>query len=153
MPEGDGSARLEERKIGEALGSAEQARRQRAVGHDRRADQRREATLNWIRYKQDDSQGRLEYLGEVSHSVPDGLGVMRWRDGTLFEGDWSQGKNNGLGRESYPTGSHFLGQFQDDTRHGLGVFLGDEKVTYFGPWHKGSQQISERVVQSPQNKR
>ena len=41
-----------------------------------------------------------------------------WRDGAQYAGEWFGDKPSGLGVENYPDGSSYVGQYEDDMRHG-----------------------------------
>jgi hypothetical protein len=57
------------------------------------------------------------YEGRFSKGLPHGLGTYRWADGSVYDGEWSNGKRDGKGTMTYP------------------VEDGDSVVT--GIWEKG----------------
>ena len=43
-------------------------------------------------------------------------------NGAKYEGQYKDGKRNGLGTLIYANGAKYEGQFKDDKRHGQGTF-------------------------------
>jgi len=110
---------------------------------------------SWLEFELDDEMGRLEFLGEVLPVAgvlkPHGKGIMMWRDGSQYGGDWNQGKACGLGVETYADGSMYCGQFLEDMRHGIGVFT-SAADSYAGSWAGGERQGSGISVEELQGR-
>ena len=114
---------------------------------------------SWIEYELDDPSGQLEFVGDVlpiaGELRPHGQGVMTWRDGSQFFGEWKQGMTSGIGREVYSDGSSYIGSFEKDMRHGMGIFSTANGDTYTGNWAEGERDglgISvEKVAFAPKH--
>ena len=79
------------------------------------------------------------YTGTLgTDGVPHGFGRMRFRDGSVYEGQWSNGKMNGEGECKYPgrKGS-YSGEWKDGYPHGQGLFIFSKESCYNGSWKKG----------------
>jgi len=58
-----------------------------------------------------------------------GKGKMTWPDQSSFEGTFKNGKANGNGVELMSNGDKFIGQFQNDLKHGTGIYHNAENQT------------------------
>lgn len=66
-----------------------------------------------------------------------GLGVYRFVDGSLYEGEWTEDLMAGLGVMSFPDGGRFAGQFRDGQPDGLGVYHRPDGGDRAGRWQAG----------------
>ncbi len=58
-----------------------------------------------------------------------GRGLQEWRDGSAYSGDFDGGVRRGQGRMRYPAGgASYVGSWENDTRHGRGVYYGKDQV-------------------------
>eukprot|EP00918_Siedleckia_nematoides_P045454 GHVU01099575.1.p1 GENE.GHVU01099575.1~~GHVU01099575.1.p1 ORF type:complete len:155 (+),score=13.81 GHVU01099575.1:3-467(+) len=89
-----------------------------------------------------------DYRGQVRDGVPDGLGVLRFEDGSVqglgsHAGEWSSGIRHGLCVFRRPDGRiGYAGQFHVGQRRGLGVSWNEDgSVEHAGWWnrHRASQ--------------
>ena len=63
------------------------------------------------------------YFGQVDdQGVPHGLGRWCWHGSTIYEGQWDNGKFQGVGREIYDNASFYVGEFKKWFREGKGVY-------------------------------
>ena len=61
------------------------------------------------------------YEGQVSaEGVPHGRGVMRFSDGTVYDGEWENDEREGRGDERY-MGDVYSGGWHRDKKHGKGI--------------------------------
>jgi hypothetical protein len=44
------------------------------------------------------AQGKDRYAGQFTKGVPDGKGTYTWSDGTYYEGQWRDGRRDGMGK-------------------------------------------------------
>jgi len=65
----------------------------------------------------------------------EGWGREVWEDGAVYEGQWSQGEINGLGRYSYQN-TFYDGEWKQGSPHGWGTFESPDE-TYQGMWKHG----------------
>ena len=52
-----------------------------------------------------------------------GYGVMRFENGYVYEGNWKEGKRNGIGKATFTDGMIYEGDYLDGQRHGIGTCL------------------------------
>ena len=82
------------------------------------------------------SQGT--YDGEVnSENKPHGQGEMTHNDGSVYKGNWNNGRKNGDGMFSYKNGNTYDGEWIDDKMHGRGEIIlstesGNPRLLYRG---------------------
>lgn len=76
--------------------------------------------------------GTAKLVGNVLRGEFDGYGVMTWRNGATYMGDWAQSRRNGWGLFRHPDGSEYLGCFKDGVRHGWGVQINANGDEYIG---------------------
>ena len=69
----------------------------------------------------------------------EGLGIMRWADGTSYEGEWRQGLMQGTGIEVYTDGGVYSGQFHGNSRHGIGLYAFADGQAFAGQFNFGLQ--------------
>jgi len=55
-------------------------------------------------------------------------------DGSLYEGDWQNDKQNGYGRMIHLDGDVYEGQWKDNKAHGKGRYQHADGSTYDGEW-------------------
>jgi hypothetical protein len=58
------------------------------------------------------------------------------KDGTSYIGDWN-GLKEGIGKQIWPDGSFYEGQWQGDLAHGKGKLVTVENGVYDGQWVNG----------------
>ena len=63
-----------------------------------------------------------------------GKGKKTYADGESYDGDWIEGKKEGLGTYRWADGSIYVGELKNDKKHGTSNsslnFLGKGKETY-----------------------
>lgn len=69
-----------------------------------------------------------------------GYGILIMKDGTYYEGDFSEGEMNGKGERRYNDGSIYKGEFRNGERHGYGEI----QYTKTGEWYKGEWHLNVR---------
>jgi hypothetical protein len=79
--------------------------------------------------------GRV-FEGTYSHGIKV-EGKMTYQDGSTYLGQWANGARHGRGTYSFPYGSVFFGEFQDDKIHGSGVLTWANGSRYVGRWRDG----------------
>ena len=47
---------------------------------------------------------------------------MKYPDGSIYEGDFHEGKRHGTGKYTYPNGDTYEGEWHQGQKHGKGVF-------------------------------
>ena len=86
----------------------------------------------------------------VSGNCDNGYGVKKYKDGTMYVGEWWNGQASGQGTVIWPDGSIYVGEFIKGLYSGEGTLL-TEKKFYVGEFHKnlpngsGSMFMNEGV--------
>jgi hypothetical protein len=65
----------------------------------------------------DNSEESAIYSGQMlkdSQNIKQGYGIMRWPDGTVYEGLWENNLYNGRGKLYHASGDLYEGEFVDD---------------------------------------
>jgi hypothetical protein len=78
--------------------------------------------------------GTARLTGNVRRGEFDGYGVMTWRNGAMYMGDWARSKRNGWGLFRHPDGGEYMGCFKNGVRHGWGVQINANGDEYMGEW-------------------
>ena len=78
------------------------------------------------------------YVGEFKDGKMHGKGVFTWSDGDTYDGEFQKGKKCGHGVFLYAEGFRYEGAFFDDKKHGIGVWTSvDCKTKYHGDYKYG----------------
>lgn len=81
-----------------------------------------------------------EYYGEVDkRRRPHGLGVKFYSDGSIYIGEWQDGKHHTILRSMWqrPDGSQYEGTWQHGQKHGVGNQIFPDGSRYSGEFAKG----------------
>mmetsp|Transcript_86683 Transcript_86683/g.245809 ORF Transcript_86683/g.245809 Transcript_86683/m.245809 type:complete len:219 (+) Transcript_86683:62-718(+) len=84
-------------------------------------------------------EGTERYEGEFRAEHHEGAGRKAWADGTVYDGQWLQGRKNGEGVLEEPSGRRYSGAWKDGKRHGIGTQVFDSDTRYEGRWDNGLQ--------------
>ena len=79
------------------------------------------------------------YCGNMllnSQNVKQGYGVMKWPDGTIYEGLWDNNLYNGRGKLYHASGDLYEGEFVDDMAQGFGIYKHANGSKYVGYWNQ-----------------
>nr|GMD08878.1 phosphatidylinositol 4-phosphate 5-kinase 8 [Ipomoea batatas] len=79
------------------------------------------------------------YVGSINGMLPHGKGKYIWSDGSVYDGDWDEGKMTGKGRIIWSSGSTYEGDFSGNYLHGYGTFNGRDGSIYRGSWRMNNQ--------------
>lgn len=77
--------------------------------------------------------------GSFKGFLPHGKGKYKWLDGTIYEGDWEEGKMTGQGHVIWLSGAKYEGDFSGGYLHGFGSFTGTDGSEYKGSWRMNIQ--------------
>ncbi|XP_020213539.1 phosphatidylinositol 4-phosphate 5-kinase 7 [Cajanus cajan] len=86
------------------------------------------------RYEEKSFSNGEFYIGKIKGILPHGKGKYKWSDGTVYEGDWVDGKMTGKGLITWPTGAKYEGEFSGGYLHGHGTFTHSTGCIYTGGW-------------------
>lgn len=76
------------------------------------------------------------YKGSIVDGMPHGNGIMNYIDGTVYSGEWKNGRICGEGKLISTNGT-YEGEFENDTFHGIGTFTFPDGNIYYGQWDCG----------------
>ena len=79
------------------------------------------------------------YQGNWSNGACDGKGVKMFANGDCYMGDWSQGKRQGKGEYRFIGGHKYNGEYFGDQCHGKGVLTTAEGDVFDGEWFAGKK--------------
>ena len=80
------------------------------------------------------------YDGEWSNRAPNGHGTMTYVNGDKYEGNWVNGKKSGKGLFEYSDGSRYDGNWEENLQSGEGVFTSSTGDNYQGSWKNGMKE-------------
>ena len=86
----------------------------------------------------DNSEESAIYSGQMlkdSQNIKQGYGIMRWPDGTVYEGLWENNLYNGRGKLYHASGDLYEGEFVDDMAQGFGIYRHSNGSKYVGYWN------------------
>mmetsp|Transcript_6477 Transcript_6477/g.9584 ORF Transcript_6477/g.9584 Transcript_6477/m.9584 type:complete len:254 (+) Transcript_6477:3-764(+) len=76
-----------------------------------------------------------KYDGEVNgEGQRNGHGVMQWKNGHTYKGDWKHDKEDGQGRYMFPSGAGYFGNLKQGRKEGRGKFQYATGKEYIGCW-------------------
>jgi len=82
-----------------------------------------------------------KYEGELNVKGQNhGYGVMKYQGRGRYEGDFSNGLRDGLGKYTFSNGWEYIGEFRDDKKHGRGRFVTANDSYYVGEFVKGRRE-------------
>ncbi len=79
------------------------------------------------------------YEGGWSNGHEEGNGKAEFPNGIRYNGQWHQGQESGLGIMHYPNGMVYRGHWQEGMRDGYGVLLDSVGDKYEGNWQNGKE--------------
>lgn len=85
------------------------------------------------------------YFGEFKSELFHGNGKYTWSNGTIYEGDWVDGKRTGKGRIIWPCGKEYKGEFSKNDCGDNGPLKGENRNIYIGNW-KNSKKDGRGTV-------
>ena len=86
--------------------------------------------------------GGTKYLGELKSRNPNGYGTLTLPNGTIYEGNWEDGKLSGKVALRFSNGDKYVGQIRNGKPNGTGTFTWASGKSYHGKWTKGTYQES-----------
>lgn len=90
----------------------------------------------------DQSDDSAIYTGQMlkdSQNIKQGYGIMKWPDGTVYEGLWENNLYNGRGKLYHASGDLYEGEFVDDMAQGFGIYRHANGSKYVGYWNQDKQ--------------
>ena len=87
-----------------------------------------------------------------------GYGVIEWKDGRFYQGQWLFGTMHGVGKYIWSDKKQYEGQYVNGKKHGFGVYQWPDGRLYKGYWKDGKQhglaeyQVTQPTVMGHNNK-
>ena len=78
-----------------------------------------------------------KYLGELKNGKPNGYGTLSLPNGTIYEGNWEDGKLSGKVFLRFSNGDKYFGRIKDGKPDGTGTFTWTSGKSYQGKWTEG----------------
>jgi hypothetical protein len=79
------------------------------------------------------------YSGDVNkNDQPDGAGKAVYKNGNVYDGEWTFGKFDGKGTLTFANGEVYTGYFKNGYRNGNGKFTYQNGTVYDGNWQYDS---------------
>lgn len=73
-----------------------------------------------------------QYTGDLNGFIPNGQGILKKADGTVYEGTFLNGACSGEGRVVYHGGDVYEGALVNGEREGFGKYLSEDGASYVG---------------------
>lgn len=77
------------------------------------------------------------YVGQFQNGEQAGFGVYDSPRGHRYEGAWLDGKKHGRGTYLYPGGNAYSGEFRNNKKEGQGNYIWADGSVYSGKWSNG----------------
>jgi len=68
-----------------------------------------------------------------------GKGIMRYENGSIYDGEWDSGKRQGYGKYHWSNGDLYDGEWKSDNREGQGTHVYANGSSYSGEWSNGKR--------------
>ena len=83
----------------------------------------------------------FKYLGQwkVETNLKEGVGILAWTDGSIYEGYWKNDMANGKGRLIHAGGGVYEGDWINDKKNGNGVYIHADLSKFVGNWFDDRQ--------------
>jgi hypothetical protein len=78
------------------------------------------------------------YTGQFLNGKKHGQGVMKFKNGDLFEGEWTNDDMHGIGKYTWNTGDYYIGSFVHDRQEGKGALFLINGMILSGIWKAGN---------------
>ena len=83
----------------------------------------------WGRFRTQDGQDRVVYVGEFKEGDFQGWGTYTFSDGTKYVGEFSDDEFNGIGYYDFADGDFLIGRFKADEPWEVLEFNGDGELS------------------------
>ncbi|WP_166333201.1 MORN repeat-containing protein [Sphingobacterium chungjuense] len=88
----------------------------------------------------------IQYVGDTKNGMAHGTGTGVWdATGGTYNGDWQQNKRHGYGVYNWKDGVRYEGEFRQDKREGKGSYYWPSGERYVGLW-KNNQRHGHGVL-------
>lgn len=80
-----------------------------------------------------------------SNGLKTGLGVLKFADGTLYMGNFAEGKFSGLGTLTFSNGARFEGEFRKGMMQGYGTYANADGMRFQGKFANGEVTLGKML--------
>ncbi len=80
------------------------------------------------------NQDEFSYEGEWKNGKRDGLGILIWKNVAKFIGHFTEDRDVGFGKLSHDDGDDYIGYWNEFQAHGIGIYHNKKVVSYEGYW-------------------
>lgn len=77
-----------------------------------------------------------EYVQEDGSIIRSGRGIHTTKDGSIYDGEWSNDKMNGVGKLTHHSGACYAGEFVNNQFHGRGLYTWPNGSSYEGDFNE-----------------
>lgn len=83
------------------------------------------------------------YTGQWENGKMHGNGTIVWEDGAVYSGQWVHGKRTGHGSYTWATGDRYVGQWKENQFNGPGTFYHGTGAVEKGVWMEKTAVMKE----------
>jgi len=91
-----------------------------------------------------DAKIDYKYVGEIENGKPNGWGKFSYPSGYIFEGQYKEGKAHGKGSFSFPNGEKGIGQFRENKPWNITQLDNESKI--IGEYVEGIYKVKEKQI-------
>tara|TARA_B100001142_G_scaffold72175_1_gene72910 strand:- start:11189 stop:13153 length:1965 start_codon:yes stop_codon:yes gene_type:complete len=84
-------------------------------------------------------ESEFHYEGLFKNGLVHGRGIMTYKDGDEYDGEWKDGVKSGDFTVKYGNGDFYKGSLEKDTLHGYGVYTFASGTCFRGTWKDGER--------------
>jgi radial spoke head protein 1 len=86
------------------------------------------------------------YSGDFRFGKKDGVGKMKYPNGSIYNGSWKNDIKSGSGSYTYPNGDVYTGRWSNDVKSGRGsYYFAKNGSTLVGTWENGTMKSGKWV--------
>ena len=104
--------------------------------------------INYIGGDENNPEASI-YEGEYVDGKWDGYGTYTWPSGQKYEGEWKEGKYNGHGKLTYSNDTVFEGTFVDGKKDGDGTYTLTDGTVINEKWDHGAKYVENKEYTLP----
>ena len=82
----------------------------------------------------------LLYEGYWNKDLQSKYGIEKWKDDSIYMGEYFSGKKNGIGVYLWQDGSKYEGEFKDNEFNGYGIYYFSENKVFQGQWKNNKKE-------------
>jgi hypothetical protein len=83
------------------------------------------------------------YTGQWWNGKMHGNGVIRWDDSSSYAGQWFEGKRTGYGTYTWPNGDTYIGKWNENQMCGIGIYYHHDGRVQKGIWKEKIVRVNE----------